>query len=275
MSSLSDRSFGLGLRPQHYPEFEAGPQRVDFLEIISENYMGGGGRPRRMLERVRADHPLVMHGVSLSIGSFDGPDPAYLDALAALVEVVEPLWVSDHLCWTGVLGRNSHDLLPLPYDRETLDRVVQSVTRVQERLGRRILLENPSSYALFEGADMGEAEFLAETARRADCDILLDVNNVFVSAHNHGFDSDAYVAALPAGRIRQIHLAGHSVTPVAIIDTHDAPITDPVLDLYERVVARIGPRPTMIERDDAIPPLADLLVELDRVRDRAQGAAAA
>ncbi|AHE56128.1 DUF692 domain-containing protein [Sphingomonas sanxanigenens] len=258
--------FGLGLRPDHYRDVLAERQPVDWFEVISENFMVPGGRPIAVLEQVRADYPVALHGVSLSIGSADGLDPAYLDALAALVARVEPFWVSDHLCWTGIGGTNSHDLLPLPYTEETLGLVVDHIGRVQDRLKRRILIENPSSYASFAGSDLSECAFLAEMAARADCLLLADVNNIHVSAHNHGFDARAYMAALPAARIQQIHLAGHSDAGDLLIDTHDAPVADPVWALYAESRQLWGDVATMIERDDAIPPLPELLAELDRAR---------
>ncbi|MGF7148849.1 hypothetical protein FHS96_002477 [Sphingomonas zeicaulis] len=258
--------FGLGLRPDHYRDVLAAPQPVDWFEVISENFMVPGGRPLAVLDQVRADYPMALHGVSLSIGSADGLDPAYLDALAALVSRVEPLWVSDHLCWTGIGGINSHDLLPLPYTEETLDLVVAHIGRVQDRLKRRILIENPSSYASFADSDLSECGFLAEMATRADCLLLADINNIHVSAHNHGFDARAYMATLPADRIQQIHLAGHSDAGDLLIDTHDAPVADPVWALYAESRRLWGDVATMIERDDAIPPLPELLTELDRVR---------
>ena len=259
--------FGLGLRPDHYPDFLAAPQPVDWLEIISENYMVPGGRPMAILDRVRADYPLVMHGVSLSVGSDEPLDMAYLADLKALAGRVEPLWISDHLCWTGINAHNSHDLLPLPYDAPALQCVVDNIARVQDFLGRRILIENPSSYVTFRSSDRSEWDFIAEMATRADCLLLLDVNNVYVSARNHGFDPLAYLAGLPAGRIQQIHLAGHSDMGDYVIDTHDAAVCDAVWELYGRAIAMFGPVATMIERDDAIPPLADLLGELGRARD--------
>lgn len=259
--------FGLGLRPDHYPDFLAAPQPVDWLEIISENYMVPGGRPMAILDRVRADYPLVMHGVSLSVGSDEPLDMAYLADLKALAGRIEPLWISDHLCWTGINAHNSHDLLPLPYDAPALQCVVDNIARVQDFLGRRILIENPSSYVTFRSSDRSEWDFIAEMATRADCLLLLDVNNVYVSARNHGFDPLAYLAGLPAGRIQQIHLAGHSDMGDYVIDTHDAAVCDAVWELYGRAIAMFGPVATMIERDDAILPLADLLGELGRARD--------
>lgn len=258
--------FGLGLRPDHYPDFLREPQPVDWLEIISENYMVPGGKPLAMLDAIRADYPMVMHGVSLSIGSDEPFDMDYLAALKALERRVEPLWISDHLCWTGINAHNTHDLLPLPYDAPALDCVVENIGRVQDYLGRRILIENPSSYVTFRSSDRSEWEFLAEMAGRADCLLLLDVNNIYVSARNHGFDPEDYLAGLPVDRIQQIHLAGHSDMGDYVIDTHDADVCDAVWDLYASAIRRFGSVATMIERDDAIPPLADVLAELDRAR---------
>ena len=258
--------FGLGLRPDHYPDFLREPQPVDWLEIISENYMVPGGKPLAMLDAIRADYPMVMHGVSLSIGSDEPLDMDYLAALKALERRVEPLWISDHLCWTGINAHNTHDLLPLPYDAPALDCVVENIGRVQDYLGRRILIENPSSYVTFRSSDRSEWEFLAEMAGRADCLLLLDVNNIYVSARNHGFDPEDYLAGLPVDRIQQIHLAGHSDMGDYVIDTHDADVCDAVWGLYASAIRRFGSVATMIERDDAIPPLADVLAELDRAR---------
>jgi uncharacterized protein (UPF0276 family) len=258
--------FGLGLRPVHYPEIFEGDPRIDWFEAISENYMVPGGRPLHALTRVRERWPVVLHGVSLSIGSTDPLDGDYLDRLAALAKRVEPAWISDHLCWTGVNGINLHDLLPLPYTEEALDHVAGRVAQVQERLGRRILLENVSSYVTFAHSAVPEWEFLAEVARRADCLILLDVNNIYVSAFNHEFDPLAYLEAIPAERVRQIHLAGHQNNESHIVDTHDHPVIDPVWSLYGAAIERFGPVATMIERDDRIPPLAELEHELDRAR---------
>jgi uncharacterized protein len=258
--------FGLGLRPVHYAEILEGQPRVDWFEAISENYMVPGGRPLHMVMRVRERWPVALHGVSLSVGSTDPLDLAYLDRLKALAERVEPAWISDHLCWTGVNGVNLHDLLPLPYTEEALDHVVSRVAQIQERLGRQILLENVSSYVTFAHSAVPEWEFLAEVARRADCLLLLDVNNIHVSAFNNEFDPIAYLDAVPAERVRQIHLAGHENHGTHIIDTHDHPVIDPVWTLYGEAVRRFGAVATMIERDDHIPPLAELERELDRAR---------
>ncbi|ATQ44619.1 DUF692 domain-containing protein [Caulobacter mirabilis] len=264
--------FGLGLRKPHYEPFLAHAVDVDFVEVISENFMVDGGRPLQVLDRVRQRYPVALHGVSMSIGSADGLDPAYLRRLRTLVDAVEPLFVSDHLSWSRIDGFNSHDLLPLPYTVEALDVVCANVERAQEALGRAMLLENPSTYIDFAGADMTEWQFLDEVARRAGCGLLLDVNNVFVSATNHGFDPVAYLDGVPARRIRQVHLAGHSQGREMLIDTHDQPVPPSVWDLYAHVMPRLGPIATMIERDDDIPPLADLLEELDIARDLAAGA---
>jgi uncharacterized protein (UPF0276 family) len=266
---MSIEGFGLGLRTAHYGAFLESPQRVDWLEILTENYLVPGGQPLAILERIRSRYPVVMHGVSLSIGSTDPLDLEYLDSVKALADRIEPGWVSDHLCWTGVEGRNVHDLLPLPYTEQALRTVVERVSAVQERLGRQILLENVSSYLEFRESELTEWEFLTEVATRADCAILLDVNNIYVSSVNHGFDPLEYLKALPRARVRQFHLAGHSDCGGHLIDTHDHPIAEPVWALYRAAVAHYGPVPAMIERDDHIPPLDELIVELDRARELA------
>ena len=258
--------FGLGLRTAHYGEFLAAPQRVDWLEVISDNYLVPGGKPLAMLDAIRERYPMAMHGVALSIGSVAGPDRAYLRALAALARRVDPLWISDHLCWTGVHGRNLHDLLPLPYTEEALRTVVRNVQRVQDALGQRILLENVSSYVEFNGSQMSEWQFLHEVCDQADCLLLLDINNIHVSAVNHGFDAQQFLRAMPVDRVRQLHLAGHTDHGDHLIDTHDHPVADAVWALYAQAVQRFGPVATMIERDDHIPPLAELIAELDIAR---------
>lgn len=275
MSSITRPSpgFGLGLRSAHYSTFLAEPQPVDWLEIISENYMVPGGKPMQMLEAIRARYPMVMHGVSLSVGAVAGPDPAYLRQLRALTERVQPLWVSDHLCWTGVHGRQMHDLLPLPYTEEALAVVARNVARVQDTLGRRLVLENVSSYIEYRDSTMGEAQFLAELCRRCDCLLLVDLNNIHVSAVNHGFDALDYLDALPPDRVQQFHLAGHSDYGDHLVDTHDHPVASPVWALYRAALRRFGPVATMIERDDRIPPLPELLAELDTARAIASEAA--
>lgn len=268
------QGFGLGLRTEHYRDFIDTRPAVDWLEVISENYLVPGGRPLAMLDAIRRDHPMVMHGVSLSIGSTDALDLDHLRALKALAQRIEPAWISDHLCWTGVDRHNLHDLLPMPYTEAALDHLVARVQQAQELLGRRLLLENVSSYVGFAADEMSEWEFIAQLAHRADCELLLDVNNVYVSSRNHGFDARAFIDAMPRERVRQIHLAGHEDHGSHVIDTHDHPVCDAVWELYAYTVQRLGPVPTMIERDDRIPPLAELLAELDRARD-AQAAALA
>jgi uncharacterized protein (UPF0276 family) len=259
--------FGLGLRTPHYEAVLNEPHAIDWLEVITENYLVPGGKPLHYLERIRERYPMVMHGVSLSIGSTDPVDFDYLAGVRALAARIEPHWISDHLCWTGIDGRNLHDLLPLPYTEEALAAVVARVGQVQDALGRRILLENVSSYLAFHESDMTEWEFLREVAQRADCSILLDINNIYVSSVNHGFDPLTYLEAIPTDRVRQMHLAGHSDLGGHLIDTHDHPIVEPVWDLYRAAVAQFGAVPTMIERDDNIPALSELVAELQIARD--------
>ena len=270
--SKLDIGFGLGLRPVHYPAILDGATGIDWFEIISENYMIGGGQAIRNLMRVRDRYPLVMHGVSLSIGSTDPLNQAYLRDLASLAARVEPLWISDHLCWTGVAGLNMHDLLPLPYTEEALAHVASRVQAVQDHLKRPILIENVSSYVTYSHSTMPEWEFLVELSRRAGCGLLLDVNNVYVSAFNHEFDPRDYLDAIPADLVGQIHLAGHQNNGTHLIDTHDHPVVDAVWRLYRHVIGRFGMVPTMIERDDDIPPLETLIAELDAARSIAREA---
>lgn len=259
--------FGLGLRKVHYGDFldHEAPVPVDFVEVISENFMVDGGRPRDVLHRVRARHPVALHGVSMSIGSADGLDRNYLRRLRALADEIAPLFVSDHLSWSRIEGFNAHDLLPLPYTEDALDIVCANIRQAQDTLGRTMLIENPSSYITFAG-DMTEWEFLDAMCAKTGCELLLDVNNIFVSATNHGFDPLAYLAGVPADRVRQIHLAGHSQGRDLLIDTHDKPVPASVWSLYETALRHVGPVATMIERDDDIPPLCDLLDELDMAR---------
>ncbi|HMA48493.1 MAG TPA: DUF692 domain-containing protein [Magnetospirillaceae bacterium] len=260
--------FGLGLRPVHFQDFLTRTVPVDFVEVISENFMVEGGRPLHVLDQVRERHPVILHGVSMSIGNPAGLDRDYLARLRRLADRIDPLWVSDHLCWTGTGGFNSHDLLPLPYTEEALAVVCANVAQAQEALGRTLLIENPSTYVTFNASEMSEWDFLAELSRRSGCELLLDVNNIFVSASNHGFDARAYLDAVPFERVRQIHLAGHSQGKTLLIDTHDHPVPDPVWALYDEACRRVGPVATMIERDDDIPPLDELLSELDIARSR-------
>jgi uncharacterized protein (UPF0276 family) len=270
MTKISDPrfpalGFGLGLRADHYDAL-LDARNVDWVEAISENYLVPGGKPLDWLRRMRERYPVVLHGVSLSIGSQDPLDRDYLSALRKLADAIEPAWMSDHLCWTGAHGRNLHDLLPMPYTEESVAHVSARVREVQDFLGRRILLENVSSYVEFKVSTMPEWEFLAAIAERADCLILLDVNNIHVSSKNHGFDAREYLAGVPPQRVQQFHLAGHTFQNNLVIDTHDQPVPDPVWDLYADAVRRFGPVSTMIERDDNIPPLADLVAELDHAR---------
>jgi len=257
---------GVGLRPEHYSDVLSAPPPVDWLEAISENYLDTGGRPLAVLERVRAERPVALHGVALSIGGIDPLDRAYLDALRALVARIDPALVTDHLCWTGVGDVRLHDLLPLPYTEEALAHVVARVAAVQDVLGRHILLENPSTYVAFRHATMTEWEFLAAVAEEADCGILLDVNNVHVSAANHGFDARRYLDGLPPGRVGQIHLAGFSVRDAFLFDTHDGPVDEMVWRLYDHALARFGAVPTLVEWDAALPPFARLCAEATRAR---------
>jgi uncharacterized protein (UPF0276 family) len=257
---------GVGLRTKHFPRVLEGTARIDWFEAISENFMIRGGRPLAVLERARALAPLVLHGVSLSLGSTDPLNESYLRELRALVDRFEPAWVSDHLCWGSIGGHYAHDLLPLPYTEEALAHVVERVGRVQDRLGRQILVENVSSYLTFAHSVMPEWEFLAEVAERADCGILLDVNNVYVSSVNHGFDAAAYVAAMPGDRIGQIHLAGHSDKGTHLLDTHDGHVVPAVWDLYRLALRRFGPISTLVEWDDRIPDWDVLCAEAECAR---------
>jgi len=258
--------YGLGLRTDHYEDVLNDKPAVDWFEILSENYMVDGGKPLYYLDKIRENYPMVMHGVSMSIGRVEPLNRDYLKQLKALIERVQPAWFSDHLCWTGVDGINLHDLMPLPYTEEAIQHVVDRVNQVQDFIGRRMLLENVSSYITYSDSQISEWEFLSEIAQRADCLILLDINNIYVSAYNHNFDPINYLEAIPTERVYQFHLAGHTQEENLIIDTHDHPIADPVFDLYARAVARFGRVSTMIERDDNIPPLAELLEELAQVR---------
>ena len=262
--------FGVGLRTVHYTDVLArarrGDLQVDWFEVISENFMVPGGRPLRILDEVRSHAPVVLHGVSMNLGSTDPLDEEYLDELAVLAKRVEPPWVSDHLCWTGVDGGNLHDLLPLPYSEAAIRHLTSRIAHVQERLGRRIAIENVSSYFSYEADEMTEWEFLSAIAEAADCGILLDVNNIFVSAHNHGFDAAVYIDAVDPSRVFQIHLAGHSEQGPLLIDTHDHPVRDEVWELYERTIARVGAVSTLVEWDDHIPDYDRLEREALRAR---------
>jgi uncharacterized protein (UPF0276 family) len=266
MEKPAPLGYGLGLRPVYYDEILTTRPPIDWFEIISENYMIPGGRPLSMLERFRADYPIVMHGVSMSLASTDPLDFDYLRELKTLAERIEPAWVSDHIAWTGVHGINLHDLLPIPYTKESLDHIVERISRVQDFLKRQLVVENASTYVSFEESEMDEWTFVAEMASRADCLLLLDVNNVFVSGFNHGFDATRFIDSVPVERVVQFHMAGHTNNETHRIDTHDQPVCEEVWTLYERARRRFGDVSAMIERDDNFPPFSELLDELARMR---------
>ena len=263
LRSLTGRA-GIGLRPEHYVEFIESRPSVGFIEAHSENYFGRGGKPLHFLALARRSHALSLHGVGLSVGSVDPLSEPYLQRLRELVDMLEPALVSDHLCWCSAGGIHANDLLPLPYTEEALSHVASRVQRVQERLGRGILLENVSSYLEYAQSAMPEWEFLAEVARRSGCGILLDVNNIFVSAHNHAFDPRAFLNGVPIGRVGQIHLAGHRDEGTHLLDTHDHPVCQGVWDLDAAAIQRFGGVATLIERDDDLPPLHELVAESAR-----------
>jgi uncharacterized protein (UPF0276 family) len=258
--------FGLGLRTKHYAHIVKHRPKIDFFEIISENYMVAGGRPLHFLDQIREHYPMVMHGVSLSIGSADDLDAHYVGELKKLVARVNPHWVSDHLCWTGIGGKNAHDLLPLPYNEEALKHVVSKIRQFQDAVEKPFLIENVSSYLDYTHSTMTEWDFLANVVTEADCGILLDVNNIYVSSVNHGFDPMDYLRAIPKGRVAQIHMAGHSNKKTHLLDTHDHPVCEGVWNLYAEALQLFGPITTMIERDDRIPAFTVLEKELNRAR---------
>lgn len=262
--------YGLGLRTDHYSYILEHRPPVDWFEVLTENYLVQGGRPLYFLDQVRQHYPLVMHGVSLSIGSCDPINFDYLAQVKQLAARIEPAWISDHLCWTGVKGHNIHDLLPLPYTDEAVQHLTDRVKQVQDFLGRQILLENVSSYLTYQHSQMTEWEFLAAVAQQADCYILLDVNNIYVSAFNHSFDPQDYLKGIPVNRVKQFHLAGHENCETHIIDTHDAPIIEGVWSLYADAVRRFGRVSTMIERDDDIPEFMELMPELNQAKTIAE-----
>jgi uncharacterized protein (UPF0276 family) len=271
-SDFTPLGFGVGLRRPHYLPVLDNHPRMDWFEVTSENFMVEGGRPIEILEGVRSRYPIVMHGVALSIGSTDPLNFDYLRQLATLAHRFEPAWISDHLCWTGVGGRNLHDLLPLPYLEDTVRYVAQRIKRVQDILERTILIENISSYLEFSSSRLSEWEFLSAVAEEADCGILLDINNIFVNAFNHRFDPIRYIDSVPAERVIQFHLAGHSDHGAYLLDTHDQPIRAEVWALYEHAVRRFGRVATLIEWDDNIPDFEVLAASADEARRRCESA---
>ena len=258
--------FGLGLRHHYYEEVLRTKPALDWFEILSENYLVPGGKPLYYLDKIREHYPLVMHGVSLSLGSSDPIDKDYLKQLKELACRVEPEWISDHLCWTGVQGLNIHDLLPIPYTYEAATHIVSRIQQVQDFLGRPILIENVSSYLTYKQSELSEWDFILEIVQQAGCYILLDVNNVYVSSVNHQFNPLEYIHSMPANRVAQIHLAGHANHGNYIVDTHDAPIVQEVWDLYAATIRHLGAVSTMVERDDNMPPFTDLLHEINRAK---------
>jgi len=258
--------FGLGLRAPHFEQIIAEKPAVDWFEIISENYFVAGGKPWHYLNKIRADYPIVMHGVSMSIGSIDPINKDYLNQLKNTIARVEPQWVSDHLCFTQVGGINSHDLLPMPYTSEALDHLANKISQVQDYLGREMIFENVSSYLTYNDSQMSEWEFLAQLHKQTGCKFLMDVNNVYVSARNHDFNAMDYLSAIPSTAIAQIHLAGHQDFGTHIIDTHDGDVPDAVWDLYAQYAKTLNPVSTMIERDDNIGSLDDLITELEHAK---------
>jgi uncharacterized protein (UPF0276 family) len=251
--NLPDLGFGVGLRTTHYSHILSTNPAVDWFEIISENYMDTKGKPMYILDQIAERYPIVMHGVSMSIGSTDPLDIDYLKKLKELADRIKAVWLSDHLCWTGVLGTNTHDLLPMVYNQESLKHIISRARQVSEILERPLMLENPSAYIEFTTSDITEWDFLAQLAKEADCGILLDVNNIYVSSFNHNFDPNIYVDAIPSDRVVQYHLAGHTNNGTHIIDTHSDHVIDPVWKLYERSCERTGGRATLLEWDDDIP----------------------
>lgn len=258
--------FGIGLRAEHYDDILLGARGADWFEAISENYMDTGGRPLQALEYVRRDVSVALHGVGLSIGGTDALDRRYLGNLRALVDRIEPALVTDHLCWTGVNGRSLFDLLPIPYTEESLAHVVDRVRMVQHELGRRICLENPSTYLAYRHSNLAEWDFLAAVAEEADCGILLDVNNVYVSSMNLGFDATCYLDAIPVDRVAQVHLAGFTDMGTYLFDTHSAPVSQPVWALYAHAVRRFGRVSTLVEWDAEIPAFDRVVAEAEHAR---------
>lgn len=258
--------FGLGLRTDHYNDILESKPAIDWFEILSENYLVPGGKPLYYLDQIKEHYPIVMHGVSMSLGSTAPLDWDYLKQIKALAKRVDAKWISDHVCWTGVHQKNMHDLLPLPYTQECINHMVSRIKQVQDFLEQPMLIENASTYLTYAHSEMTEWDFLREVTEQADCYLLLDVNNIYVSSFNHQFDPMDYLNGIPLNRPKQIHLAGHSNNGDHIIDTHDSDVIDPVWKLYAKALDRFGFIPTMIERDDHIPPLSELMAELEQAK---------
>jgi len=259
--------FGLGLRTVHYQHVLEHKPEVDWFEVHSENFMVAGGKPKYYLHAIRENYPIVLHGVSMSIGSTDPLDFEYLKKLKTLIAEVQPEWISDHICWTSVGEVNSHDLLPLPYNDDAIQHIVERITQVQEFLGRQILLENVSSYLTYKNSEMEEWDFISEIVQRADCKILLDINNIYVSSRNHGFSPHEFLNNIDVNCVQQFHLAGHQDYGDYVIDTHDHDVPDPVWKLYADALKRFGPISTMIERDDNIPEFSELMAEMQHAKE--------
>jgi uncharacterized protein (UPF0276 family) len=257
---------GIGLRAAHYQALLERAPALAFLEVHTENFFAAGGQPLAWLERFRGRYPLSFHGVGLSLGSADPLDERHVARLEQLVSRFEPALVSEHLSWSSAGGRHANDLLPLPQTREAIDHVVAKIWQLQERLGRRILVENVTTYLRFDVSEMPEWEFVAEVVRRSGCGVLLDVNNVYVNAVNHGFDAMDYLAAIDGERVEEIHLAGHEAVGGRLLDTHAARVAPAVWALYDRALQRFGPKPTLLEWDADIPPL-DVLLDEARMAD--------
>jgi len=272
---MKNLGFGLGLRTEHYTEILAAktagiPLGIDWFEVLTENYLVPGGKPLYYLDAICAEYPVALHGVSLSIGSADPLNRDYLQAIKELAKRTQAHWISDHLCWTGYAGNNMHDLLPLPYTQPVLDHVVSRILQAQDFLEQPLVLENVSSYISYKESTFSEIEFLVEIVKKTDCFLLVDINNIYVSAHNHAFNAHDYIAAIPADKVQQMHLAGHSHKEKYIIDTHDHNITDAVWQLYASAIQHFGLISTIIERDANIPPLPELLLELNKARSIAK-----
>ena len=263
---VAAHALGLGLRPAHYRDLLAAAPAVDFLEVLSDNYLHTGGRPLQMLDRIAERFPLVLHGVAMNVAGTDPIDRDYLRGLLRLQRRCRAQWISDHLCWSAVDGVQLHDLLPIPYSEAVLRHTAARVRRIQDELEQPLVLENPSTYVQFAGAEFGEADFLAELVARTGCRLLIDVNNVFVSGCNHGFDPERYLRTIPWSAVVWLHVAGHTVLPAHRIDTHDQPVADEVWRLHALAQQLSGGRATVLERDDDIPPLSACVAELQRAR---------